>query len=136
MNIDKFKHQHIEILSSIAALRALAKSGIRDNAGPISERIIAMSSLIKLHLAVEDTVLYPALQNGKDALLARMGKKYQDEMKNIASAYLGFARRWNTSTTVAQNPEGFRQDANQVLKVLHTRMQKENTEFYPAVEAG
>jgi len=48
---------------------------------------------------------------------------------------MGFARRWNTSATVAQNPEGFRQDANQVLKVLHNRMQKENTEFYPAIEA-
>jgi iron-sulfur cluster repair protein YtfE (RIC family) len=135
MNIDKFKHQHIEILTSISTLRALAQSGIRDNATAISERIIAMSSLIKLHLAVEDKVLYPTLQNGKDALLARMGKKYQDEMKNIAAAYMGFARRWNTSTTVAQNPEGFRRDANEVLKVLHTRMRKENTEFYPAIEA-
>lgn len=135
MNIDKFKHQHVEILTGISALRVLAKSGIRDNAAAISERIIAMSSIIKLHLAVEDTMLYPALQNGKDALLARMGKKYQDEMKNIAAAYMGFARRWNTSATVAQNPEGFRQDANQVLKVLHNRMQKENTEFYPAIEA-
>jgi hypothetical protein len=134
MNIDKFKHQHVEILTAISALRVLAKSGIRDNAAAISERIIAMSSLIKLHLAVEDTVLYPALQNGKDALLARMGKKYQDEMQNIAASYMGFARRWNTSATVAQNPEGFRLDANQVLKVLHNRMQKENTEFYPAIE--
>jgi iron-sulfur cluster repair protein YtfE (RIC family) len=78
MNIDKFKHQHVEILTGISALRVLAKSGIRDNAAAISERIIAMSSIIKLHLAVEDTMLYPALQNGKNALLARMGKKYQD----------------------------------------------------------
>lgn len=135
MNIDKFKHQHNDILSGIAALRVLAKSGIRDNAAAISARIIAMSSTIKLHLAVEDTVLYPALRNGNNALLARMGKTYQDEMKNIASAYMSFARRWNNGAAVAGNPDGFRRDANQVLKVLHERMRRENTEFYPAIEA-
>ena len=29
MNIDKFKHQHVSILSSIASLRSLAHAGVR-----------------------------------------------------------------------------------------------------------
>ena len=135
MNIDKFKHQHVEILTAISALRALAKNGIRTNAAEISSRIIAMSSLIKLHLAVEDSTLYPALQNGNSALLARLGKKYQNEMESIAAAYLSFARRWNAATAVSRDPEGFRADANHVLKMLHDPMKRENTEFYPAIEA-
>jgi hypothetical protein len=135
MKIDKFKHQHVEILSGIAALRTLAKNGIRDNAAAIAERIVAMSSLIKLHLAVEDSVLYPALQRSGDVQLAGMGRQYQEEMKNIATAYMRFARRWNIGAAVAHDPEAFRLDANQVLKTLHARMQRENTEFYPAIEA-
>lgn len=135
MNIDKFKQQHVEILSHLVALRTQVKHGIVQNAAEIARLVVSMSSTIKLHLAVEDTVLYPALQGSNNVALARMGKKYQDEMENIAASYLGFARKWNTASRVSQDPEGFRSDANSVLKVLHARMQKENTDFYPVIEA-
>ncbi len=136
MNIDKFKQQHVEILTCISALRDLVKSGIRDNAAEISHMIIAMSSTIKLHLAVEDRILYPALQAAKNPALARMGQRFQDEMTSIAQAYLDFARRWNTPATVSGSPERFRADANSVLKLLYERMRKEDADFYPVIEAS
>lgn len=135
MNIDKFKQQHVEILSCISALRDMVRSGIDSNAAEIAKLIISMSSIIKLHLAVEDKILYPALQSVNNASLARMGKQFQDEMTNIALAYLNFARKWNTASTVARSPDECRSDANNVLRVLHDRMRKENTEFYPVIEA-
>jgi len=135
MNIDKFKHQHVEILTCITDLRTLVKNGIRNNADDIAKMIISMSSIIKLHLAVEDKILYPALQSTNNASLARMGKRFQDEMTSIARAYLDFARKWNAASTLASNPEEFRSDANSVLRVLYERMRKENTDFYPVIEA-
>jgi hypothetical protein len=60
MNIDKFKHQHIDILAAIGELRQLVQSGIGEHAADIAQRIVAMSGIIKLHLAVEDRILYPA----------------------------------------------------------------------------
>lgn len=135
MNIDRFKHQHVEILSCISALRTHSHRGIRDNAAEIARLIVAMSSTIKLHLAVEDSVLYPALNSSKDSALAAMGKRFQDEMKHIAAGYLAFSRKWNSAASVSNSPEEFRADANSVLKVLYERMQKENTDFYPVIEA-
>lgn len=135
MNIDKFKHQHVDILEGIAALRRAAHAGISANAADIARLIVTMSSSIKLHLAVEDQVLYPALRKGAGTRLAAMGQKFQSEMDAIATAYMGFAGRWNHAAKVAGDPEGFRADANTVLKLLYARMQKENTVFYPAIEA-
>jgi hemerythrin-like domain-containing protein len=135
MNIDRFKRQHVDILDCIATLRNYVKDGIVENATQISLLIVSMSSTIKLHLAVEDNLLYPALQETDDPALASLGKRFQDEMKNIASSYLAFARTWNSAPRLLQNPEGFRSDANRVLKMLHQRMQNENTSFYPAIEA-
>lgn len=135
MNIDKFKHQHESILGSIDALRSLSRAGIACNAEAIARKIVSMSSTIKLHLAVEDKALYPALQRGSNAELARMGAEYQKEMGAIAQAYDAFARRWNQPARLRQNEEGFRQDANQVLRMVHARMQRENHDFYPRVEA-
>ncbi len=57
MNIDKFKHQHLDILRSIDLLRQLTHAGVARNAAEIAQRIVAMSSTIKLHLAVEDQAL-------------------------------------------------------------------------------
>ena len=74
MNLDKFKHQHTDILRSIATLRALAQAGVEGNTSAIAQGIVAMSGTIKLHLAVEDQVLYPALQRGGNVELARLGR--------------------------------------------------------------
>ncbi|MRX06379.1 hemerythrin domain-containing protein [Pseudoduganella sp. FT25W] len=135
MNIDKFKHQHIDILSAIADLRKLVQSGITDHADDIAQRIIAMSGIIKLHLAVEDRVLYPTLEASGNKRLAGMSQQYHREMDGIAGSYLGFAAKWNTPRQLAAEPESFRTEANQVLKALYERMQREDREFYPAIEA-
>ena len=134
MNIDRFKHEHVDILESIANLRRLTQSGVADNAVQIAQGVIAMSSLIKLHLAVEDRVLYPALQNGPDISLARLGQRMQQEMGAIAQAYMAFARRWNTADAVRGDDAGFRADANAVLRQVYERMQRENHDFYPRIE--
>jgi len=63
------------------------------------------------------------------------GQIYQDEMKTIAAAYEKFARRWNTAPNLAADPEGFRADANNVLKLLYSRIRREDSNFYPAIEA-
>ncbi|RFP19397.1 MULTISPECIES: hemerythrin domain-containing protein [unclassified Duganella] len=136
MNIDKFKHQHIDILSAIADLRRLVQSGIAEHAADISQRIVTMSGIIKLHLAVEDRVLYPTLEASGNAALAGMSQRYRQEMDGIGGEYLGFAGRWNTPRQLAEQPEAFRDEANRVLKTLYERMKKEDREFYPAIESA
>ncbi|HYD93877.1 MAG TPA: hemerythrin domain-containing protein [Noviherbaspirillum sp.] len=135
MNIDKFKHQHTKIYDCINILRTYSVAGIAEHAREIAENVVAMSSLIKLHLTVEDSVLYPALRSSSKHTLAKMGAQYQEDMKVIARSYEEFARKWNTAANVAQNPAGFRADANTVLKKLHARIQQEDKHFYPAIEA-
>lgn len=135
MNIDKFKHQHHSILGSIDQLRHLTHSGIEANADDIAATIVKMSSIIKLHLAVEDRALYPALEQSDNTNMARMGRQYQDEMGAISQLYDGFSRRWNHPASLRENGESFRTEANHVLRKVHERILRENREFYPLIEA-
>lgn len=135
MQIDKFKHQHGDIKRRIGELRDLTRAGAAQNAEAIALGIVAMSALIKLHLAVEDQVLYPALQADHQSDLARLARHYQSDMVPIAAAYNAFARRWSTSQSVRADEQGFRDDANLVLRKLHERMLREDREFYPQIEA-
>lgn len=134
MNIDKYKHQHTIIFDSIRKLKELSHRGITQHAADIAAQVIKMSSVIKLHLSIEDKFLYPALREANHHRLAMMGKQYQNEMTHIAQAYGAFALRWNDAAHVAADPEGFRDDANKVLKVLFERMQREDRDFYPMIE--
>jgi hypothetical protein len=136
MNIDKFKHQHVAILDGIGRLREAVRAGIAENADDIATRIVKISGVIKLHLAIEDTVLYPAVADSADRKLARLGEAYQREMNGIAGEYFAFASRWNLPARLKADPEGFRADANRVLRVLFDRMRREDTEFYPAIDAA
>ena len=134
MNIDKFKQQHLAILAAIDDLRQLARGGVAAQAKAIASQIIAMSGLIKLHLAVEQRYLYPAAQASGMATVARMGRAYENEMHGIAGAYLEFAGRWNTPVRLEAEPDAFRSEANSVLHALYQRMRREDSELYPAIE--
>jgi hypothetical protein len=136
MNIDKFKHQHVAILDGIDRLRQAVRAGIAANADDIATGIIKISGVIKLHLAIEDTVLYPAIADSADRKLARLSEAYQREMNGIAGEYFAFASRWNLPDRLTADPEAFRADANRVLRVLFDRMRREDTEFYPAIDAA
>lgn len=134
MNIDKFKQQHLAILAAIDDLRQLARGGVAAQAQAIAGQIVAMSGLIKLHLAVEQRYLYPAAQASGVATVARMGRAYENEMHVIAGAYLEFAGRWNTPVRLEAEPDAFRSEANSVLHALYQRMRREDSELYPAIE--
>ncbi|MGB6242128.1 MAG: hemerythrin domain-containing protein [Castellaniella sp.] len=134
MNIDRFKHHHVEILSGIATLRKLSHQGVADHAVDLAHELKALSQVVTQHLAIEDRILYPSLERSGDERMAAMSRMYQNDMQGIASAFINFARRWSNATLLMKDPEGFRAEANTVLKSVHTRMVRENHEFYPAIE--
>jgi hemerythrin-like domain-containing protein len=134
MNIDKFKSEHVDLLASVTMLRELVHSGVQEHAAAIVGQLVAMSSVIRLHLAAEDRVLYPALVNAQDPQVAQTGKRFQDEMGDLAQTYTAFVSRWNLASKISHDPDGFRSDANNVFKALHLRVQRENKELYPLAE--
>ena len=135
MNLDKYRREHADILDHVQQLKTLSAQGIAAQAAAIARVVIAMSSVIKLHLSVEDRYLYPALRQA-DTRLADKARQYQEEMTSISSEYGQFSRRWNDAQRIAEQPEHFRSEANRVLKMLFERIVRENREFYPMVEAA
>lgn len=134
MDIEKLKRDHNEILAQVTQLKKFSHSGIVENADAIARQIVSMSSLIKLHLAAEDRVLYPALAKSADPDIARTGKEFQLEMGDIAAAYMKFAGNWNIAKKVSADPEGFRDDANNIFQALNRRIQLENSKLYPLAD--
>ena len=135
MHINIFKRDHDAILVFVKKLRELAQAGVVQNSVAISEMIDTMSSRIKVHLAIEDRILYPALLKSSDPAIVNISKIFQSEMNGIAAAYIEFARKWNNSYKVAANPDEFKKEADAIFEALHQRIQRENKELYPLAES-
>ncbi len=131
MDITRFMDHHVDILRSIKEMRDHSKAGVAEHAGEISRAIMKLRSKVSLHLATENKVMYPAIYALQDPEITKLAHGFQDEMEGLARAFDGFCRRWRQARAVAEDPEGFRNDANTVLKALHQRIQRENTRFYP-----
>ncbi len=134
MDIERFKNQHVEILARIDGLANLVHAGIEQNVDAIAQHVKDLGTIVKLHLAIEDRILYPAVRQAADASIAAMGEAYQSEMTGIANEYIRFTTKWSDPKQLAADPESFRASANVVLKNVYQRMQRENREFYPAIE--
>jgi hemerythrin-like domain-containing protein len=134
MNLDKMKHQHVDILEKISFLRTLSQSGVSSNAQQIAAAIVSMSAIIKTHLSAEDQFLYPQIEQDGNSKLRQVSTQFQREMADIVGEYDAFSRRWNIASKLMGNDEVFRRDANTVLRKVFERMQRENKDFYPLVE--
>jgi len=134
MDIEQFKREHVDLLTAVTELRDLVQSGVQECASAIVKQLMTMSATIKLHLAAEDRVLYPALACAEDPQIAHIGKRFQEEMGDLAQVYAAFVSRWNLAAKVSKDPEGFRSDANNVFNALHLRVQRENRELYSLAE--
>jgi hemerythrin-like domain-containing protein len=134
MDMRRFEAQHAAIQRGIDDLRTLSKQGVSENAAEIARLVVSISSTIKLHLAGEDRMLYPAALRAGDAALVRLAQRYQEDMGPLAAEFEAFVRRWNTAQPVRQQAENFRREANTVLRLLWERMQREDNEFYPRMK--
>lgn len=135
MNIQRFEAQHDAILRGVAELRQLSRQGIAENAVSIAQKIVDISSTIKLHLAGEDRMLYPTAQRSGDPSLAKLADRYQQDMGPIAAEFEAFVHRWNTPNALREQAEIFRREANRVLRLLWERMRREDGELYPRMRA-
>lgn len=135
MNMDRYHRDHSNILDQINALRSLSRAGVAENGEEIAQRIVSTASLIKFHLAAEDQVLYPRLAASGVPEVEQLSTRYRQEMSGLADAFGEFVLRWRVPARLQADPDGFRNDANTVLKALYERLKREDRELYPAAEA-
>ncbi len=133
MDIERFKREHVALMRTVSELRELVHAGVATHADAIAHELVAMSAVVKLHLAAEDRMLYPALAAHQRT--ETIGRQFQTEMGGLAQAYGAFVSRWSRPAQIAGDPEGFREEANGVFKTMHQRVQRENRELYPLAES-
>lgn len=128
---DSFVDQHKQILDLVGQLHGLLdENKLKADSTPAVMILANLTGKIKIHLSVEDKVLYPTIAKSSDEKVKAIATKYMNEMSKITEAYVAYADKWKANM-IKDNPKEFITETKNIFKVLGERIQKEEKELYP-----
>lgn len=128
---DRYREQHQELLAIVGDLsKLLNASTLGTNADAARKTLSSLAGKLNVHLAMEDSVLYPTLLKHKDPSVQAKAQKFMDEMGGIKQAFGAYLGKWPTATAIQQDPQGFIQATQGVFQVLGKRIQAEDGDLY------
>ncbi|WAC23037.1 hemerythrin domain-containing protein [Blastomonas sp. SL216] len=106
----------------------------RGAAVEITLMLARLTGILRIHLALEDEILYPALRNASDPVIAQTAERYWQEMGGLADAFLNFVDRWKRADRLLAEADCFRSESALVFAALAERIAREHGEIYPMAE--
>jgi hemerythrin-like domain-containing protein len=131
----QLKSQHEACLAIVGDInRRSVRIEDRASAVEITMMLARLTGILRIHLALEDEILYPALRKSPDRAVAEIGERYWREMGGLADTFLNFVDRWKRADTLLAEQSRFRTEAAEVFKALGDRIAMEHREVYPLAE--
>jgi hypothetical protein len=131
MNTEMYILKHQYIRSYLEEISRTIKSGITaQTAEQVANIVNKLNGVLLMHLASEDSFLYPELLSSKDEKTKQITRDYMTEMGNIAGKYTAFHSVYNTPSKIIDDVSGFCTQFSQLAAVLTTRMNREENELY------
>jgi len=135
LDIDELRQQHKAIMVRATGLRGLGDMiKTREDAREARGAIDGIHKMLSDHLTLEDDHLYPALLACGEATISAMAADCAEEMGGILGAWIDYRARW-TASAILDDPRRFGAATAGVIGALALRVERENVELYPAVEA-
>ena len=135
MNMDLYITKHRIIQDYLHQLTTLINGTLdRTNATLIAELTNKTTGVLNMHLASEDSFVYPKLLESSDTRVRSITQRYMDEMTKIADAYLAFHKKYNTPSKILADTAEFKQTFKKVRDALLLRMEREEKELYTYTE--
>lgn len=106
----------------------------RPGAVEITMMLARLTGILRIHLALEDEILYPALRRSSNPRTAEIGERYWQEMGGLADKFLDFVDRWKRADAVLSEQARFRSESATIFKALAERIEKEHREIYPLAD--
>ena len=115
-------------------LGALDVDALAKDAAPMRRLVSRFSGKLLVHAEMENGALYPRLLHSADDDVRARATALYEEVKRIYASFESYARRWPSAEAIAADPAGFVRDTRDVMRILGTRMRRENDELYPMAD--
>ncbi|KMT21164.1 hemerythrin domain-containing protein [Clostridium cylindrosporum] len=136
VNINNLERQHEEIKELASKIKVnINSNNLEENIDVLVKDLNILAGKLSIHMSLEDKFLYPELINSKEDKLKEIAKQYSYEMGNINSGFKNYKSKFNTKTKILNNIEEFSKESKEIIKLLESRISKEDTHLYPKVKS-
>lgn len=135
VDIEELQRQHRVIVVLATHLQGRAERVLtREDACEAHCGIVRLDRMLVRHLKYEDEHLYPALMACDDVAIAAMAADCAEDMGGVKGAWVAYRSQW-TAAAIQAAPDRFALATAGVIGALALRVERENTQLYPAAKA-
>ncbi len=116
-------------------IRELDQTSSVSSQAELSRKTLArLAGILKVHLAMEDQVLYPQMLQNEDPGVRATALEYQTTMGELSPKFNAFYTKWNQRNAMEMDYEGFRAEWAIISHALNARMSLEDKNLYDLVD--
>lgn len=138
MHTELLRHQHHEIMGIVNDMRRnlLAPQRMPASVAEVlSSNLDALAQRIASHLSIEDKGLYPKLRASSLSNATVTANRFSEEMDRLRASFAAFRSRWPSAAAIHAEPAKFVDECTTVFHGLSRRIEQEEKELYPLVDA-
>ncbi|MBI5496352.1 MAG: hemerythrin domain-containing protein [Deltaproteobacteria bacterium] len=128
------RRQHRLILDKASKLDRLADSDVEKSATDVRNVVAELAGVLRVHLAMEDGVLFAGLREKSDPDLRAVAERFGDELQLLSGELDAFLARWKSPCEIAMAGPQFLSEWRAVAAALRRRINREEEEFFPLVD--
>jgi Hemerythrin HHE cation binding domain len=130
-----YHQQHQELLRLAANCESrLEPALVRQHPDLCLAAVRRLVARTKAHLAMENTILYPALFSDVDADIQTAARALDDGLNELTTRLRDFGHHWTSAEIIHFAPEAFIGNSLELFRVLRHRIEVEATGLFPLVE--
>jgi iron-sulfur cluster repair protein YtfE (RIC family) len=129
-------HQHHQELLRLAGSceTRLDPTLVRNHPDLCLAVVRRLVGLAKAHLAMENTILYPALLSDTNANILAAARALEADLGDLSTTLREYGHHWTSPETIRRAPEAFIGASLDLVKVLRHRIEVEESSLFPLVE--
>ena len=132
MKTETLRQQHKELFELASQLKdSLVPQQLKKDPEPVKWILSELSSKLRLHLVMEDEILYPAIADHSDEQFRALAQTFMHEMGGLHKDFTHYITKWLLLGHIQEKPEEFIDKTNEILDELIARINKEDKRLYP-----
>lgn len=133
------QRQHDTVLGLVAELKKrvtrIVDAPDRAEAYQVTLLQAKLAGILRIHLAQEDGLLYPALMACEKGEVARVAHAFSNEMGQIGAVFTAYSERWRATEAILNAPVAFARESEALFTALGDRITRENDQLYPLADS-
>jgi hypothetical protein len=132
---DNYRKHHDELRVILSRLEPmLMVAPITADPAAVATVVRDLFGKFSLHLAIEDSTLYPKYAIHDDPKLRHVALSFQTEMGDLSKRFDTYKHSWAGPIAIGRDPAGFVAATREILTLLKARVKREEDSLYDLID--